>query len=112
MAFDIDPETVAAAKIAGGGLAGGLLLLGVNPAKDMAGALWSLSTSLAAAYLAAPPTQAMLMASGFLGWQNDWITVVAGVWAIIGLEMARRGWLWAKRFDMAALILRITGKGQ
>lgn len=112
MAFEIDQGAAYAAKVIGGSIAGGLILLRIKPVKTVLGILSSITCSIALGAVFGPPTNDYLVAQGLFGWQHQWVGATAAIWAISGLTVTRRFLKWIGGLDIGALMLRLLQSGK
>ena len=112
MAFEIDQGAAYAAKVIGGSIAGGLVLLRIKPVKTVLGILSSLGCSVALGGVFGPPTNDYLVANAVLDWQHQWVGATSAIWAIAGLTLVTKFLKWLGGFDIVALILRILQSGK
>jgi hypothetical protein len=112
--FEVDNQVAYAAKVIGGSVAGGLILLRIKPVKTIGGILSSLACSLALGGVVGPPTNDYLVAHAVLDWQHEWVGTTSGAWSLFGLAVVTRLLKWLEGLDIGALILRVlqSGKGK
>lgn len=96
------------AKVAGGGFAGGILLINYYKFKRALEIVQSLACSIVAAVVFAPATNEFLIAHGAFQWREEWITAVSAVWGLAGYAVTAKIIKFIDGFDLRRLF---GGKG-